>query len=426
MNRNNRVDYAKAMDSEDKLASFRNEFYIPMLHGKDAIYFCGNSLGLQPKTVQDAVLNELEDWANFGVEGYAHSRNEWMNWSNKFPELLKDIVGGLPHEIVVMNQLTMNLHLMMATFFRPQNKRKKVIIESKAFPSDEYVIASQLQLAGLSKENELVEVKARHGEQVLREDDILNAIEATGEELALVLIGGVNYYTGQVFDIERITKASHQVGALCGFDLAHAVGNIELKLHDWDVDFACWCSYKYLNSGPGAVGGVFIHERHTSNPELPRLQGWWGVDENVKFQMKKDFLPAQGAAGWQLSTAPFLSLAIHQSSLEIFQKAGFENVLEKGKALSGYLVYLLNEILDSSSNPSFEIITPLNEKGHGCQISILMKENGKHQFDMLRKNGVIADWREPNVIRLAPAPLYNTFEEVFTFAKILEHIVKGH
>lgn len=423
---NNTLEYAKQMDGNDKLASFRNEFYIPLLHGKESIYFSGNSLGLQPKSAQDAVLNELEDWANFGIEGYDHSRNTWMNWHKKFSDLLSGIVGAHPHEIIVMNQLTVNLHLMMATFFRPQGKRKKIIIEAKAFPSDEYVIASQLELAGLSKSEYLIEVIPREGEFSIREEDIEREINRAGDELAMVLMGGVSYYTGQVLDMQQITKAAHEVGAVCGFDLAHGSGNIELKLHDWEVDFACWCSYKYLNSGPGAVGGVFIHEKHANNKSLPRMQGWWGVDEELKFQMKKEFHPADGAAGWQLSIAPFLSLAIHQASLEIFQKAGFENVLQKGKMLSEYLVYLLNEILDGSNTPSFEIITPLDDKRHGCQVSLFMKGNGKHQFDMLRKNGIIAGWREPNVIRVAPVPLYNTFEEVFTFAKTLEHIVNGH
>lgn len=426
MKRNNTLEYAKMRDAADPLARFRKEFYIPMLHGKEAIYFNGNSLGLQPKNVQDAVLNELEDWANFGIEGYEHSRSRWMDWHKKFPPLLSEIVGGLPHEIVVMNQLTTNLHLMMTTFFRPQGKRKKIIIESKAFPSDVYAITSQLALHGLPKEENIIEVQPREGALILRDEDILEAIRNAGDELAMVLIGGVNYYTGQLFDMERITRAAHEAGAFCGFDLAHAVGNVALKLHDWHVDFACWCSYKYLNSGPGAVGGVFIHERHAKDQSLPRMQGWWGVDENEKFLMKKDFHPAPGADGWQLSIAPFLSLAIHQAALEIFQEAGFEHVLQKGEALSEYLIYLLNEILDNSENPSFTIITPLDNRKHGCQISILMKENGKHQFDMLRQNGVIADWREPNVIRITPVPLYNSFEEVFTFAKILEHITQGH
>lgn len=426
MNRRNTIEQAKMMDAQDELAAFRKEFYIPLLHGKEAIYFCGNSLGLQPKGVQDAVLNELEDWANFGVEGYVHARNAWMTWYKKFPDLLTDLVGGLPHEIVVMNQLTTNLHLMMASFFHPKGKRKKIIIESKAFPSDEYAITSQLELKGLSKKENLMEVKPREGEAILHPEDILQAIDTAGDELAMVLLGGVNYYSGQVLDMEKITSAAHRAGAVCGFDLAHAIGNIELKLHDWNVDFACWCSYKYLNSGPGAIGGVFIHEKHSMNAELPRMQGWWGVDEDVKFQMKKDFIPAEGAAGWQLSTAPVLSLAVHETALKIFQKAGFEKILKKGRALSEYLIYLLHEILENSATPPFDIITPLGEKEHGCQISIMMKANGKHQFDMLRKNGIVADWREPNVIRIAPAPLYNTFEEVFTFSKILGHIVMGH
>ena len=421
MNFENTLAFAKQMDADDILKAYREHFYIPVLNGKESIYLTGNSLGLQPKKAQDAVINELEDWANFGVEGHVHARHPWLTYNERFPEKLSPIIGALPVEIVVMNQLTTNLHLMLTTFYRPHGKREKILFESKAFPSDEYVINSQLELAGVSKEDALIEIKPDPGKHFIDNEKIIEAIKNAGDELALVLIGGVNYYNGQVFDMEAITAAAHEVGAYCGFDLAHGAGNVELKLHDWKVDFACWCTYKYLNSGPGGVGGVFIHEQHAKNKSLPRLAGWWGTNKETRFQMEKGFDPIPTAEGWQLSNAPVLSMAVHYASLEIFENAGFENIVDKGRQLSAYLIFILQEILKNTEKSAFEIITPLPEKEHGCQISLLMGEKGKHCFDMLRKNSVIADWREPNVIRVAPVPLYNTFQDVFTFGKILEH-----
>lgn len=423
MHLENTLEFARKADADDSLAPYRDDFYIPILNGKEVIYFSGNSLGLQPRGVQDAVLNELEDWASFGIEGYSGGRNPWMKFHKKFPVLLADIIGAYPEEIVVMNQLTVNLHLMMATFYRPQGKRKKIIFETRAFSSDEYAIRSQMGLKGVDADEHLIEVKPRAGEFTIRNEDILQAIKDAGEELALVLIGGVNYYTGQVFFMKSIAKAAHDAGAYCGFDLAHGVGNVELKLHEWNIDFACWCSYKYLNAGPGAVGGVFIHKRHAENTSLPRLAGWWGTSEEKRFMMEKHFAPEASADGWQLSIAPVLSLAVLHSSLELFQRAGFKNMIAKSERLTSFLIHVLNDILDRSPEKAFDIITPLAPTQRGCQISLLMGPKGKHQFDVLRNNGVIAAWREPGVIRIAPVPLYNSFTDVFYFGKILEHAI---
>lgn len=420
MNFENTIEFAKQQDEKDPLKSFRNQFYIPVLNGKDCIYFNGNSLGLQPKTAQERVLDEMENWANYGVEGHFHGRNPWTNFHDVFSKKLQSILGALPEEIVVMNQLTVNLHLMFTTFYRPDKKRFKIICEYRAFTSDLYAIDSQLQMHGLDPDEALIEVKPREGEYSIRNEDIISAIKENGDELALVLIGGVNYFTGQFFDMKSITAVAHEVGANCGFDLAHAVGNVELKLHDWDVDFACWCSYKYLNSGPGAIAGAFIHSRYVADKSLPRLAGWWGTDKHERFQFKRKFNPIPTAEGWQLSNSNILSMAAHKAALDMFEEAGFEKIIEKGKSLSAYLLFILNEVNNSSSKKIVEILTPGNENEHGCQVSILLPEKGKDFFNSLNKNGVIADWREPNVIRIAPVPLYNAFEEVFLFGKILK------
>lgn len=411
------AEFAKKLDTEDPLKEFRNEFFIPVLHGQESIYFTGNSLGLQPKKAQENVLDALEDWATYGVEGHEHARNPWLGYHEMFPTLLAPIIGARQEEIVVMNQLTVNLHLLLTTFYRPQGKRYKIIFEEKAFPSDEYALQSHIKLAGLSNDA-LVEVRAREHETAIREEDILMAIEACGDELALVLIGGVNYYSGQVFNMRAITEAAHKAGAFCGFDLAHAVGNVPLQLHDWDVDFACWCSYKYLNSGPGGVGGAFIHGRHVSNANLLRLQGWWGTNKDRRFKMEKTFDPILTAEGWQLSNAPIVSMAVHRAALDIFQSAGFKNILDKSRLLSAWLHFVLNEV-NGGGEKLFNLITPANSQEHGSQVSLLMLKDGKHFFEILKKNRVIADWREPNVIRIAPVPLYNTFSEVFIFGEIL-------
>lgn len=417
----NNVEFAKRSDDRDLLKHFRDKFYIPLINGKDSIYFTGNSLGLQPKTTQDHVLNELEDWANYGVEGHFHAKNPWVSYHEMFPPLLSDIVGGIPEEIVVMNQLTVNLHVLMTSFYRPTKERFKIICEAKAFPSDQYALTSQVELNGLDPAEAIIEIRPREGEHDIRTADILDIIKEHGEKLAVVMIGGVNYYSGQLFDMKTITKAAHESGAFCGFDLAHAAGNVELKLHDWNVDFACWCSYKYLNSGPGGVAGAFIHQRHVGNKKMVRLAGWWGQEKADRFKMEKDFDPIPTAEGWQLSNAPVLSMAAHKASLEIFQEAGMNNLVLKGKLLSGYLLYILDEINRNANEKIIDIITPRDDEARGCQVSMLMLNNGKRIFETLKKEGVIADWREPNVIRVAPVPLYNNFEDIYNFGKIIEN-----
>jgi kynureninase len=421
----NTPDYAKFLDEQDPLKHFRERFYIPIVNGKESIYFTGNSLGLQPKTTQDYVLNELEDWASYGVEAHFHAKNPWVSYHEMFPALLADIVGGLPEEIVVMNQLTVNLHLLMTSFYRPTKDKFKIICEAKAFPSDQYAMQSQVSLHGYDPDTAIIEVAPREGSNLILTEDILEAIRVHGHETALVLFGGVNYYNGQVFDMERICKAAHNAGAYCGLDLAHAAGNVPLELHDWDIDFACWCSYKYLNSGPGGVAGAFIHQRHIANRSLPRLAGWWGHDKANRFKMEKEFLPIPTAEGWQLSNAPVLSMASHKASLDIFKEAGMHNLVKKGRALSSYLLYILGEINRSTANKLIEVITPENENERGCQVSMLMLRDGRKIFDALLKQGVISDWREPNVIRIAPVPLYNRFEDVFRFGEIIQSVLQA-
>ena len=422
MNFENTLAFAQELDKKDVLRSFREKFYIPIINGKESVYFTGNSLGLQSKSTQEFILDELEDWASYGVEGHHHARNPWLNYHELFPELLQDIIGAKPEELVVMNQLTVNLHVLITTFYRPEKTRFKIICEAKAFPSDQYAISSQVLLHGLKPEDVIVEIAPRHGEHTINHEDILKAIKENADELALVIIGGVNYYSGQVFDMQSITKATHEAGAFCGFDLAHGAGNIELHLHDWNVDFACWCSYKYLNSGPGGVGGVFINEKHLANKELLRLAGWWGHDKSSRFEMGKDFDPIPTAEGWQLSNAPVLSMAAHKASLEIFAEAGMKNIFAKGKTLSDYLLFVIDEINNSAPEKLIEVITPRGEKEKGCQVSMLMLKNGKRIFNELKKQGVISDWREPNVIRVAPVPLYNSFEDIFRFGEIIKSI----
>ena len=422
MNFENTLAFAQELDKKDVLRSFREKFYIPIINGKESVYFTGNSLGLQSKSTQEFILDELEDWASYGVEGHHHARNPWLNYHELFPELLQDIIGAKPEELVVMNQLTVNLHVLITTFYRPEKTRFKIICEAKAFPSDQYAIYSQVLLHGLKPEDVIVEIAPRHGEHTINHEDILKAIKENADELALVIIGGVNYYSGQVFDMQSITKATHEAGAFCGFDLAHGAGNIELHLHDWNVDFACWCSYKYLNSGPGGVGGVFINEKHLANKELLRLAGWWGHDKSSRFEMGKDFDPIPTAEGWQLSNAPVLSMAAHKASLEIFAEAGMKNIFAKGKTLSDYLLFVIDEINNSAPEKLIEVITPRGEKEKGCQVSMLMLKNGKRIFNELKKQGVISDWREPNVIRVAPVPLYNSFEDIFRFGEIIKSI----
>ena len=417
----NNLAFANQLDEQDSLNQFREQFYIPVINGNECIYFTGNSLGLQPKTTQDYVVNELEDWANFGVEGHFHATNPWFSYHEIFPQQVAKIVGALPEEVVVMNQLTVNLHLLMTTFYRPTKERFKIICEAKAFPSDQYAFESQVKLHGVNPDEAIIEVTPREGEYSIRTEDIIATIEKHSSSIALVLFSGVNYYTWQVFDMPSITKAAHNIGAYCGFDLAHAAGNIELHLHDWNVDFACWCSYKYLNSGPGGVAGAYIHQKHFTNKSLQRLAGWWGQNKTNRFKMEKGFDPIETAEGWQLSNAPILSMAAHKASLDIFEDAGIENLVAKGKQLSDYLFFIIEELNSTLTKKAIEIITPKNEKG--CQVSMLMLQKGKEVFEALKQNGVLADWREPNVIRIAPVPLYNTFKEIYHFGEIVKRIL---
>jgi len=423
MNYQNTLAFAQDLDSNDELKSFRSKFFIPQHEGKDTVYFTGNSLGLQPKSTATYIQQELNDWAQYGVEGHFHAKNPWLSYHEIFPPLISKIVGALEEEVVVMNQLTVNLHLLMVSFYKPTKQRYKIICEAKAFPSDQYALESQVKFHGYAYEDAVVEVAPREGEHTIRLEDILETIEANKDSVALVMFGGVNYYTGQLFDMKTITEAAHKAGAICGFDLAHAAGNVELKLHDWEVDFACWCSYKYLNSSPGGVSGAFIHQRHIADESLQRFAGWWGYKKATRFKMDRGFEPIPTAEGWQLSNAPVLSMAAHKASLDIFEEAGFDKLVAKGKLLSGYLHFVLNEINNHQTEKIIEIITPTIEAERGCQVSMLMLKDGKKIFDELMKQGVIADWREPNVIRVAPVPLYNSFEDVWRFGNIISGLI---
>ncbi|MGE0754519.1 MAG: kynureninase [Alphaproteobacteria bacterium] len=407
--------FAQKMDAADALAIWRQEFFIPQTkQGKDCIYLCGNSLGLQPRRVEKAVQQELADWQKLGVEGHFHAKNPWMPYHEFLTESLAALVGANPIEVVAMNSLTVNLHLMMVSFYRPTTARYKIVIEGQAFPSDQYAVASQIKYHGFDPAESLIELKPHGGEKNLRTEDIVALIEKEGDSIALIMLGGVNYYTGQLFDMRAITKAGHAKGAVVGFDLAHAAGNVPLKLHDWGVDFACWCSYKYLNSGPGSIAGAFVHERH-ARADLPRFAGWWGHDKKTRFKMGPDFHVIEGAEGWQLSNPPILSLAAVKASLEIFYEVGMERLRAKSLRLTGYMEFLL----DSIGGDHFTILTPGDEAQRGCQLSILMHNNGRAVFDTLTEAGVICDWREPDCIRVAPVPLYNSFADVHEFARLL-------
>jgi len=418
----NSLAFARKLDRTDPLKKFRSLFHLPKVKGKTALYFTGNSLGLQPKSTRQFLTEELADWAQLGVEGHLHSKRPWLYYHKFTKKGLALLAGAKPSEVVAMNHLTVNLHLLMVSFYRPTQTRYKILTEAGAFSSDQYAFESQVRFHNLNPDTTLVELKPRNGEHALRTEDILSAIHQHKDELALVIFGGVQYYTGQLFDIKKITQAGHAAGAVVGFDLAHAIGNVKLNLHKDQVDFAVWCSYKYLNAGPGAVAGVFVHERHAKRFDLPRFAGWWGHHEQERFQMKKGFIPMAGADGWQLSNHPVLPAAALLASLEIFRQAGIKHLQTKSILLTGYLEYLLNQT--GCMGKKFLILTPSDKRARGCQLSIYMKQQGKKVFDVLTKAGVIADWREPSVIRVAPVPLYNTFEEVYRFAKIFNEALK--
>jgi kynureninase len=411
-------NYAREMDNADTLSGYRNRFLFPKHKGKDVVYFCGNSLGLQPKGAKEYYEQELNDWAAFGVEGHFQAKRPWFSYHKNFTQSLANIVGATTNEVVAMNSLTVNLHLLMLSFYKPSKQRYKIIMEAGAFPSDMYAMETQALFHGFDPADAIVEIAPRKGEHCIDHSDIEAAIQKHKNNLALVLFGGVNYYTGQYFDLKRIAELAHRVGALVGFDLAHAVGNKVMHLHDWNVDFACWCSYKYLNSGPGAVGGIFVHETHLKNKDTFRLAGWWGHDEKTRFKMKKGFKPMKTAESWQMSNAQVLNMAAHRASLDIFDELSMTDLANKSFELTNYAEFLLRKL----TQLKFDIITPDNPLERGCQLSLLFKSRGKEVFDHLQKNGVVADWREPNVIRIAPVPLYNSFQDVYTMYEILKGI----
>jgi kynureninase len=415
----NTLAFAQQLDAQDELKNYRNEFIFPQHNGQNVIYFTGNSLGLQPKRTKKYVDDVMNDWANLAVEGHFYAEKPWWDYQERFAQPLSKIVGAKPSEIAVMNTLTVNLHLLMVSFYRPTKTRYKIICEEKAFPSDQYMFQSQVRHHGFDPKDTIVEIKRRDGEHNIRLEDILAKIEEVGDELALVLFGGVNYYTGQVFDMKTITEAGHKQGAIVGFDLAHAAGNIKLELHDWNVDFAAWCSYKYMNSGPGNASGCFVHEKH-HHTNLPRFAGWWGHNKERRFKMEPDFDPVHGADGWQVSNLPILSLAPYLASAEMFAEVGMDKLIAKRDKITAYLEFILQEIDKEIPSAEFEVITPKEPKERACQLSVFLHGQGRNLFDYLMKNGVITDWREPNVIRLAPVPLYCSFEDMYNFGQILK------
>ena len=405
--------YAGEMDARDPLARYRERFHIPKgPAGGDCIYLCGHSLGLEPKRVRAYVEQELEDWAKLGVEGHFRGKNPWMPYHRLLTEQTARLVGAKPVEVVVMNSLTVNLHLMMVSFYRPTAQRHKIVVEESAFPSDQYAVKSQIQYHGLDPATSLIELKPRTGERVLRDEDIVELIDREGDSIALVMLGGVNYLSGQFFDLEAITRAAHSKGCVVGFDLAHATGNVPLQLHEWGPDFAVWCSYKYLNGGPGCVAGCFVHERH-ARESLPRFAGWWGHDQETRFKMGPEFQPMPGAESWQLSNPSILSLAALRASMEIFDEVGMDALRRKSVALTGYMEFLLEQ----RGSDKFSIITRREPERRGAQLSICVPQNGRAVCERLTEQGVLCDWREPDILRVAPAPLYNTFGDVHAFVE---------
>lgn len=415
----NTLPFAQQQDEAARQSSFRDRFLLPQHDGKDAIYFLGNSLGLQPKETRAAIGEVLDQWQHQGVEAFFSGDAPWLEYHRLLRPALAQIVGAHPEEVVAMNQLTVNLHLMLVSFYQPAGKRTKILCEAKAFPSDQYMLYTQVRQRGYNPDETIVEVAPREGETLIREEDILAAMEKHKDSLALLFLGGVNYYTGQVFDIKSLTAAAQAVGAKVGFDLAHAAGNVPLQLHHWNVDFACWCSYKYLNSGPGGIGGVFVHQRYHSDQTLHRLAGWWGNKKETQFLMEKAFSAEPSAEGWQLSTPSPLLYAAHKAALDLFGQAGVETVFARNRQLTDYTWFLLKEVQKEVPKNALQIITPEKRESRGCQISLQVK-NGRKVFDELSRQGVFADWREPDVIRIAPVSFYNTHEEVWRFAQVLK------
>ena len=411
------LEYAKHLDQNDTLAHFRSQFHIPKdKNGNDLIYFCGNSLGLQPKNTKSYIDQELDDWARLGVEGHTEGKNPWLHYHEFLTETMAEIVGAKNKEVVVMNSLTANLHFMMVSFYQPTPKRYKILIEADAFPSDKYAVESQLRHHGYDDKEGLILWKARKGEELANYEDLEHILNEQGDEIALIMIGGVNYYTGQFFDLKRITDLGHKHGCIVGFDCAHGAGNVNLELHNSGADFAVWCTYKYLNSGPGSLSGAFVHERHANRKDLNRFTGWWSHNKQTRFRMRDEFDQLPGAEGWQLSNPPILSMAAIRASLDVVKEAGFNNMLEKSKELTNYFEFLINGL----NNSDIKIITPRNPKERGCQLSIQVKNADRSLHDKLTEAGVITDWREPDVIRCAPVPLYNSFEDVFRMVEKLK------
>ncbi|GHA46048.1 kynureninase [Salinimicrobium marinum] len=419
MSNKNTLEFAQQLDAEDPLKEYADKFHFPKIKGEKAIYFTGNSLGLQPKNAKEYVDEIMTDWAELAVEGHFQAEKPWWDYHERFAEKLSKVVGAKPSEVTVMNTLTVNLHLMMVSFYRPSGKRYKIICEEKAFPSDQYMISSQVRVHGLDPKDAIVELKKREGEQHLRTEDVVQKIKEVGEECALVLIGGVNYYSGQVLDMKTITKAGKDVGAFVGWDLAHAAGNVELRLHDWEVDFAAWCSYKYMNSGPGNASGCFIHEKYHGRKDIPRFEGWWGHNKERRFVMEPEFQPEPDANAWQISNAPILAMAPYLASLELFEEVGMPALIKKRNKIVSYLEFILQETAQEVQ-ADFEIITPEDQAERGTQLSVFLHGQGKELFNYLMDNGVITDWREPNVIRLAPAPFYCSYEDMYRFGQVLK------
>ncbi len=421
----NTSEFALLQDESDPLKRFRNHFLIPKQNGKEVIYFCGNSLGLQPRPVQQFITEQLNNWENLAVDGWFEGDSPWLFYHKELQKLMAPIVGALAQEVIPMNTLSVNLHLMMVSFYRPEGKKRKILMEAGAFPSDQYVVESQLRFHGFDPADCIIEVHPRKGEQTLKTEDILSVINQNAAEIALILFGGVNYYTGQFFDLQAITVAGQAAGAYVGFDLAHAAGNVPLNLHEWGVDFACWCTYKYLNSSPGGISGVFIHEKHFENNQLHRFAGWWGNRDDTRFKMEKGFDPQPGAEGWQISCSPILLMAANKASLTVFEEAGGINVMRKKSIrLTAYLEFMVEQINKELGYAQFQIITPSEVQNRGCQLSLMAQKNGKKIFSDLVKRGIIGDWREPDVIRLSPVPLYNSFTDVYELGRNLLQILK--
>jgi kynureninase len=411
--------FASQMDARDPLHKFRQRFFIPQHAGQDCVYLCGHSLGLQPKSTVEYLQQELADWAQLGVEGHFHAKNPWMPYHKLLTEQTANLVGAKPNEVVVMNSLTVNLHLMMVSFYRPTAHRNKILVERGAFPSDQYAVKSQIHFHGFDAEDCLLELTPLPGEDCLRDEEILATIERFGDQIALILLGGVNYATGQAFDMETITRVGHARGCIVAFDLAHAAGNLALTLHDWGADFAVWCSYKYLNGGPGCVAGCFVHERHAHAWDLPRFAGWWGHREESRFQMPSSFQPMEGAEGWQLSNPSILSMSALRASMDIFHEAGLAALRSKSISLTGYLEFLLN----SKASPHYSIITPREIGRRGAQLSLRIRQNGRELCAKLAQRGIVADWREPDTLRVAPVPLYSSYLDAFRFAERFSEMV---